>query len=301
MLNRLGMIPVAVALAAGSGDDATGYRAEVERWRQQREQTLKADDGWLTLVGLQWLRPGETTLGSDPSSDVLLPPGAAATVGVLTLGSDGQARFKSESGVAVTVGGKPFAEGALKSDADVLTVGTIRVLLIKRGTRYALRIKDNASEARSAFSGLRWYPVDEAWKVKARFVPHAKPMTLAIDTIVGERESIESPGDVTFTIAGNDYRLRALKEGDHLWFVFRDKTAGRTTQGNARQLSAEMPGKDGVVTLDFNKATNLPCAYTSYATCPLPPKENRLGLEITAGEMKYEARPLVAVEGAGSR
>jgi uncharacterized protein len=281
------LVPSVGAIAAI--DD--GYRAEVERWRQKREENLKADDGWLTLVGLHWLRPGSTRLGSDPSSDILLPESAPARVGELTL-SDGKASLRVEPGVVVHRDGKPFDGGEVRSDtggkADILALGDIRLIVIKRGERLALRVKDNHSKSRASFAGLKWYPVEESWRIRARFEPSATPTRIVLDTIVGEQDSIESPGFALFERGGKTYRLQAAREGDKLWFVIRDGTSGRTTHGGARQLSADPPDAEGNVVLDFNKAVNLPCAFTSFATCPLAPRQNRLELPITAGELKYE-------------
>ncbi len=275
--------------AAFGGDR---YEQDVEKWRRQREADLKADDGWLTVSGLFWLRPGETRIGSDPSNDILLPAHAPSSVGTATL-QEGRVRFESAPGVTVLRGGKAFPSGELHSDADqhpdTLTVGDIKLILLKRGQRLAIRLKDNRSPFRAEFAGLQWYPVREDWRIPAKFVAYPTPTKLVMDTIVGESEVEESPGYVTFEREGKTYRLQAAKlKNGGLWFVFRDKTSGRTTHGGARQLTADPP-KGDVVVLDFNKAINLPCAYIPYATCPLAPAQNRLGLEIDAGELKYES------------
>jgi uncharacterized protein (DUF1684 family) len=170
-------------------------------------------------------------------------------------------------------------------------VGDVKLILLKRGMRFAVRTKDNRSPIRAGFAGLRWYPVRADWRIEARFVPFPTPTTLKLDTIVGETETTDSPGTVTFERAGKVYHLQpARQKNGSLWFVFRDGTSGRTTHGGARQLYADPP-RDGVVVLDFNKAVNLPCAYIPYATCPLAPPQNRLGLAIEAGELKYESSP----------
>jgi hypothetical protein len=279
---------VALAPPARAADD---YRAEVERFRQARESSLKADDGWLTVSGLAWVRPGETRVGGDPSADVLLPEGAPPLVGVLTLDGE-KAAFRPERGVAVLRDGEPFAGGEIRSDAwgkaDVLAVGRFRLILLKRGERFAIRIKDNDSEVRRDFAGLRWFPVATDWKVTAKFTPHPVPSKIEFDTIVGGRDVLDSPGYATFERDGKTYRLDAASEPDgRLWFVFRDATSGRTTPTNARQLIADPPLGDTVI-LDFNKAVNLPCAYTPHATCPIAPPQNRLSLPITAGEQTYQ-------------
>ena len=269
------------------------YRTSIETFRRDRETSLKAEDGWLSVAGLFWIKPGETRIGEDPASDVLLPTGAPARLGLLTL-KEGKAHFQPEAGVDVTLDGKPFSGGDIRTDADgkanVLGFGRFRLIVIKRGARFALRLKDNASPIRTEFAGLRWFPIDESWKVEARFVKHVIPTRLTFDTIVGEQDVLESPGYVTFDRDGKTYRLDAAAQPDgKLWFVFRDGTSGRTTPGNARQLTTDGPVK-GRVTLDFNKTVCLPCAYTPHATCPIAPPQNRLSLTINAGEMNYIPR-----------
>ena len=273
-----------------SGD---AYRVEVEAFRKAREATLKADDGWLTVSGLFWVKPGETRIGGDPSSDVLLPSGAPEHLGVLTM-AEGKATFRVDPGAgrharrpAVRVGRDPLRRRG-RGKSSVLAFGRFKLLLLKRGARHALRLKDNASEIRENFAGLRWFPVDQGWKVEAKFVPHPLPSRITFDTIVGEADVHESPGYATFERDGKTYRLDAAAQPDgRLWFVFRDATSGRTTPANARQLTAEAPLGD-VVVLDFNKAVNLPCAYTPHATCPIAPPQNRLPLAVTAGERNYQ-------------
>jgi uncharacterized protein (DUF1684 family) len=291
-----------LAFTASGGDDS--YRTEIERWRQKREADLKADDGWLTVCGLFWLKPGETSIGSDPSNDVLLPPRTPGSVGMIRL-EDGRAFFRPAQGETVMRNGAAFDGGLIHSDADehpdTLAVGDVRLILIKRGQRYALRLKDNHSPIRTNFAGLRWYPASEDWRIQSKFVAYPTPSKLVLDTIVGESESAESPGYVEFERAGTIYKLQAIgQKNGSLWFVFRDGTSGRATHGGARQLYADAP-KGDVVVLDFNKATNLPCAYIPYATCPLAPAQNRLSVAIEAGELKYEPQRGDRSVGEGGR
>jgi uncharacterized protein (DUF1684 family) len=276
--------------SAKAGDES--YRDEVEHWRQKREADLKADDGWLSVSGLFWLTPGETKVGSDPANDVMLPARAPALLGTLTL-NQGQAVFQVAPGVTITRNGMAFESGPIHSDADehpdTLAVGDLKLILLKRGQKFALRLKDKQNPLRTSFAGLRWYPVREEWRVQGRFVAYPAPTQMVLDTIVGEAELTESPGYVSFERDGTEFRLQAISQKNGtLWFVFRDGTSGRTTHSGARQLYADAP-RGGVVTLDFNKATNLPCAYIPYATCPLAPRQNRLGMAVEAGELKYEA------------
>jgi uncharacterized protein len=279
-------------LGATSAQEDTAYLAEIERWREKRLADLKAEDGWLSVTGLYWLRPGETHVGSDPSCDLLLPERLPGSIGSLSL-TEGNVDFRPAPGIAVMRNGQPFQGGPIHSDADehpdVLAVADVKLILLKRGQRFAIRTKDKQSPLRTSFAGLRWYPPRENWRIRATFVPHASSTKLKLDTIVGETEAFESPGHVTFERDGKKYRLdAAAQKNGSLWFVFRDGTSGRTTHGGARQLDAEPP-KGGVVILDFNNAVNLPCAYIPYATCPLAPPQNRLKLAIEAGELKYES------------
>jgi uncharacterized protein (DUF1684 family) len=277
-----------LGFTAAVADDR--YRDQIERWRQKREADLKADDGWLTVTGLYWLRPGENRIGSDPANDLLLPARAPVSVGTIDL-SQGKASFQPTSGVTVTRNGLPFPGGPIHSDADdhpdTLAVGDIKLILLKRGDRFAVRTKDNQSAVRAGFAGLSWYPVRQEWRIHARFVAYPTPTKLKMDTIVGETETMDSPGYATFERGGKVYRVQAAgQKNGSLWFVFRDGTSGRTTHGGARQLYADAP-RGGSVELDFNKAVNLPCAYIPYATCPLAPRQNRLDLAIEAGELRY--------------
>jgi uncharacterized protein (DUF1684 family) len=262
------------------------YREEIEQWRQKREAALKADGGWLTVSGLFWLKEGPNTIGSDASNDILLPESAPVHLGAIEIQSD-RATFTGRDR-AVTLNGKPVTSAEIHPDgSDALVAGPLQLLLIKRGSRLALRLKDNNSKARREFTHLSWYPVDEDWKITARFIPAPTATKLVFDTVIGEQETSDSPGYAEFERDGKTFRLQAAAEGKRLFFVLRDQTSGKTTYPASRFLYSE-PARDGLVTLDFNKAENPPCAFTDFATCPLPPPQNRLALAITAGERKYE-------------
>jgi uncharacterized protein len=280
---------VLLALPALAAPDDS-YRAEVEAWRREREERLKADDGWLSVVGLHWLDEGPHAMGRDRGNEIVLPAGPGLA-GVLERRGDGT-RVRLTEGLAATVNGRPAAGTVeLKTDAagdaDVLAFATLRLTVIKRGERYGLRIKDSASAARRAFTGLRWFPVDEAYRVRARFLPAARPGTIPIPNVLGQVEPMPSPGEVVFTLGGREHRLQpVLERGEtQLFFIFRDQTAGHETYPSGRFLYADPP-QDGALVLDFNRAYSPPCAFTDFATCPLPPPQNRLPLRIEAGELR---------------
>jgi uncharacterized protein (DUF1684 family) len=272
--------------AATSGD----YRRSIEAWRAEREAKLKADDGWLTLVGLHWLRTGPNQVGGSPTVDVPLPAGSAPhAVGTIAF-AGGVARFTPEPGVDVRINGAPARPQVLRpqpGDYDVVTTGSVTFFVIKRGDRYGVRVRDANSAERRGFEGLRWYPVREDYRVKARFIPHENPASIMIANVLGAVEPWPTPGEVVFTLGGREFTLHPVLDGpdaNELFFIFRDGTTGSETYPGGRFLYAPMP-KNGEVVLDFNKAESPPCAFTAFATCPLPPRENALPIRIEAGEL----------------
>ena len=290
------LLAAALALAVPSTPTtpaAGGYAAEIQKWREQREARLKANGGWLTVAGLYWLKDGENRFGADPSCEVVLPPGSAPAVAGVIVFHDGKTTVKVEPGVTVTAGGKPVATMDLKDEStgspDVLTLGPLMMHVIKRGDRYAIRLKDMNSRFRKEFTGLHWFPIKESYRVTARWEPHDPPRQIAVPTILGTTEMMPSPGRAVFTINGQELKLDpVLEEPDstELFIIFKDLTSGKETYPAGRFLYAETP-TDGVLVLDFNKAYNPPCAFTPYATCPLPPEQNRLPVRIDAGEQNY--------------
>jgi uncharacterized protein (DUF1684 family) len=187
----------------------------------------------------------------------------------------------------LTLNGKPATETTLREDDDILAINHLKFYLIRRGDRAGIRLKDNDSETRKHFQGLAWYPIDQAWRIQAKFTAWSAVHSLVFHNTIGQEETEPSPGYVTFQKDGREFRLGAMLDEGKLFFVLRDQTSGKTTYGASRFLYAKQP-QNGMVWLDFNQAENPPCAFTAYATCPLPPPQNRLALAITAGEKKYE-------------
>ena len=288
---RIAVFFAAVSLAAGFG--TMTYTEEVEHWRAHREATLKAEDGWLSLAGLFWLKEGSNPVGSAPGNSILLPRGPA-NLGTINY-HEGKAVFVPQPGSVLTVNGQAPTTAALKSDAggakpDLMRVGDFTFFVIHRGERDGIRLRDTQSQARRGFHGLRWYPPNQAYRVTAKWVAYPEPKILAVPNILGETEHTPSPGYAEFTLNGHEIRLDPVVEDGTLFFVFRDTTAGKETYGSGRFLHTAMP-KEGRVVLDFNEAYNPPCAFTPYATCPLPPKQNRLTIPIEAGELNYGEHP----------
>ena len=288
---------MAVVLAAAATAADAAYVAEIEKWRTTREERLKADGGWLAVTGLFWLKDGANTVGSAEGSDVRLPATAPAGVGVIGF-AGGKATLTPAPGAKIELAGKPAntpvsGPTVLRADTadggpDVLVMGPVSLQVIERGGRYGVRMKDNQSEQRRAFKGLQWYPVVPAGRVVAKFVPHTTPTTIPIANVLGQEDQLSSPGYAVFDWNGTEVRLHPVLEdpaSKQLFFIFKDGTSGRDTYPAGRYLYTELP-KDGTVVLDLNKAYSPPCAFTAYATCPLPPPQNRLKVRIEAGEKK---------------
>jgi uncharacterized protein (DUF1684 family) len=264
----------------------TPYQLQVEQWRAEHQREIAKDFGWLTVVGLDWLKEGDNRVGADPSDEVVLPPGSAPQRVAVISWHAGKAILHPVPGVPLMLNGKPVTVAPLREDNDVLAINHLQFFLILRGDRAGIRLKDNDSAARKHFPGLSWYPADPSWRIQAKFTPWPAPHALSFHNTIGQEEHEASPGYATFQKDGREFRLEPMLDDGKLFFVIRDETSGKTTYGASRFLYAE-PATNGVVVLDFNKAENPPCAFTSYATCPLPPPQNRLALAITAGEKKY--------------
>ena len=266
------------------------YRTQIENWRRAYETTLKSEDGWLTVTGLYWLHEGENKFGSDPLNDIVLTEGnVPAELGSFNM-HDGKIEVRINAGVQIKLKGQPVQSAAILPDSDDrLAIGDLSLLVHKSGDRYAVRLKNKNSKLRKNFAGLTWFPIDEHYRVTAKFVPYDPPHELEIQNQAGDTLKIPSPGYAEFTLAGEPYRLEAIAQPTGLNFIFRDLTSGKETYPAARFLDTPPP-KDGQLILDFNEAYNPPCAYNPYTTCPLPPPENRLRIKIEAGEMMYKGR-----------
>lgn len=285
------LLSSALALSAQTPD---AYTQSVNAWHAAREARLAAEDGWLSLIGRDWLNQGENTIGSAPGSTVLLPGWAAPAKAGLFVMEGTTVRFRPLPGSGLLLNGKPATEAVLKSDADgtpdVLSAGRVKFYLIRRGTHLGVRVKDPENPARKAFHGVPRYPVDAAWRVEAEFIPYATPQVRAIPTVLGTTQSMTAPGLLTFKVGGREVSLEPmLEEGEHpeLFLIFKDATSAHGTYPAGRFLYADLP-KGGKVTLDFNRAINPPCAFTLFATCPLPPKSNFLDFPVPAGEKEPE-------------
>ena len=274
-------------------EDPAFVQAELE-WREQRDQRMQTPTSWLTIAGLFWLEEGENTFGTDPQNKIQLPQGSApAFAGKFTMKGD-QVEVIALNNTELTIEDDPAKKKVLKSDAegrpDVIDHADLKMWVIKRGDRLAIRLRDQNAPAFLNYAGLDFYPPRQKYKLKAKFVPYDPPKMETIATVVGTTDEMRVPGYVSFEIDGKPYRLDAFgdyPESKRLFIVMRDGTSGEETYGASRFMSAEV-SDDGSVDLNFNRAYNPPCAYTAFATCPLPPPQNILSVKIEAGEKMYK-------------
>jgi uncharacterized protein (DUF1684 family) len=304
----LARIPAAAACAvlvlAGTGAlapravraepaEQAAEQAEVERWRAARVQSLTGETGWLSLVGLLWLQEGPNTFGRDRGNALVLDnPALAARAGTFLV-SGHRVRFEAAAGAGITHQGQPVTQIELASDAEgeptVVSSGSLRFFVIERAGRLGVRVRDLDSPRRLDFRGLDYFPVASEWKVSARFEPYQPARRIRITNILGMEDEALSPGAVVFSRDGREWRLQTVLENPadtQLFIMFQDATSGHETYGGGRFMYVPLP-QDGATVLDFNKAYNPPCALNDFATCPLPPPENRLALRVDAGELRY--------------
>jgi len=278
------------AAGYGRAEDAS-YVEEIEAWRAEREANLEKDDSWLTVAGLYWLRDGENWVGADTANDFVLPEGSAPpVVGVFDF-HEGKTTFRPQQGVTVTQYGKPVEQAALGSEEkEAISIGKLSMWVHRSGDRLAIRLRDLDSSIRKEFTGLVWFPVDPRFRVTAKFEAYARPRDVEILNMLGDVERYQSPGTVTFAVAGETVQMEPVSSSDGgLWFIFRDATSGNESYPAARFLQTDAP-RNGQVVIDFNKAYNPPCAFNPHTTCPMPAKENRLKVPIRAGEKDYHKK-----------
>lgn len=301
MKRRLDLLAVACVWFGGTlsaTDTATAreyYERAIGQQRQLREAILTKPDGWLSLIGLHFLKDGANRIGSAKDNEVVLAAGPAR-IGVATLGADGVVTLVAEAAAGAQVDGKAITRVVLKPDEGavkptLVTVGPVSFFVIERGGKKALRVKNSESERRAQFVGLDYFPIDASWCIAARWVEFERSRQIPLTNILGQVSPALVPGKAVFEREGKTYELLAIDEGPNepLFFVISDATSGKETYAAARFIYAER-AKDGKIVLDFNRAENPPCAFTPFATCPLPPKENRLPFAVTAGEKNYRGK-----------
>lgn len=264
------------------------YRNEIETWRNQRLAALKAPDGWPSLAGLFKLREGENTFGAAPDNDLVFPESAPARMGVIHLQTDSIYMQIAES-VPVRIKDSLIQEAPLSAEQPVLFEhAALNWYMIERGGQYFIRLRDTLHQARQTLTGIPHFPVDRKWRVQATFIPFDPPKTIPVRNVLDMDIDSECEGKLQFEMEGKTHEIWVLDGGPEEYFlIIADLTTGEETYGGGRYLYVPKPDADGKTIIDFNKAYNPPCVFTKYATCLLPPVQNRLDLAIRAGEKMY--------------
>ena len=290
---QVALILVLLFLAACVSEIDPAYISEIDHWHAGRIDRLTTADGWLTLAGLHPLHEGVNTVGSVAGMSAQLVDKAPAKVGAITIG-DEQILFTAHPGIQVFLAGGENQEPVIRlpllpdtsGDPTVLAVGSLSFYIIERDGLLFLRVKDRESDVLKHFAGIDRYPVDDLWRITAQLEEGSG--TTAVPNVLGQVAQAPSPGILVFKVKGKEYRLTPQGQpGQGMFIVFGDATNGQGTYPGGRFLSAEAPGEDGLVVLDFNKSTNPPCVFTPFATCPLPAVESILDVAIEAGEKMW--------------
>jgi len=287
-------VPLVLMLLAACGRaepefDIAAYEQEVLDWRAGRLERLLAPTGYLNQIGLHWLEPGVYVIGSDPDSDIVVPATAAPRIGEIRVGGDG-VRLVVDEGVEVLNNeGQPVSDIAMPADTTGTAVSlshrSLAWIVIERGGKLAIRIRDFEHPFVENFGPLPYYEIDPALRVTATFEPYAEPRTISVDTVIeGFQQFPVAPGVASFELNGQRYDLEPTISGDKLFFVFGDETNRDETYGAGRFVYADAPGDDGVLVLDFNQSYSPPCAFNDFSTCPIASPRNRLPVRIEAGE-----------------
>ncbi|QBZ97537.1 DUF1684 domain-containing protein [Flavobacterium sangjuense] len=290
ILQPLLLIAIMVT-ATSSYSQKTDYKKEIDTWHKKREEKLKAENGWLNLAGLYWLKEGKNTFGSSDKNQIQFPEGTIDDFAGYFERIGTTVKIVVNKEVLINLNGKPIDEAIVFHPDSIkplaLSHKDLRWTIIKREDRIGIRLRNLKSPLLESFHGVERFPVDANWKIEATLVKTDQPIEIPITNVLGQTTKEKSSGKLVFTVNNEKCSLDVLDEEDGFFILFGDETNGDQTYPAGRFLSASKPDKNGKVILDFNKATNPPCAFTAYATCPLPPIQNRLPVAIKAGEKVF--------------
>lgn len=269
----------------------TAYKQEIDNWHKQRVASLVAPNGWVNLEGLFWLSPGKNSFGSDEGNDLVYHNPAFPKQAGYFVWENGIVTWTSNDGIKVSILDSAITSAQIfdeTKNAPLLALGSFRWNIIKRDDRIGVRFRNLESPALKKFKGIERFDVQEQWRVTAHLEPVSQS-SLLITNVLGQTNAESTPGKLVFTIGNEIYRLDPITEDDQLFILFGDETSGKLTYPSGRFLYANKPDVNGNTILDFNKAYNPPCAFSNYATCPLPPRQNILPIAVTAGEKDYHS------------
>lgn len=265
------------------------YKADIFNWKSKRIERLKAENGWLNLVGLHWIDEGINVFGSDEENDIIFPENTPVQIGAV-IKFKGNLSISINDSIEVYVNNTLIKDHEIRTDKDDSTtyfkMGRYKWHIIYRSGKFAIRLRDLESPLIDSLQEIPSFPVDTKWRINAEYQAFANPIEIEIANVIGTTDIEMCYGTLNFKVDNVEYELYPIGNGktDDLFLIFADETSAKETYGGGRYLNVKMPDSTGKTIIDFNKATNPPCAFTEFATCPLPPKENILGIKITAGE-----------------
>ena len=268
---------------------AQNYQQEIDTWHQKRVESLLSPTGWFNLEGLFWLKPGKNTFGSGAANDMVYANPSFPKMAGSFEWENGKVNWITETGIKVTVNDSVIDRSTIFEEGKkvvLLALENFRWNIIKRDDKIGVRFRNLQASAVKNFKEIKRYLVKEQWQIMAHLEAAPKASVL-ITNVLGQTKPEESPGKLVFTVNGKTFQLDPILEGNQLFILFGDATSGKETYPSGRFLYAQLPDANGNTVLDFNKAINPPCAFSTFATCPLPPKQNILPIAITAGEKDY--------------
>jgi uncharacterized protein (DUF1684 family) len=263
------------------------YRQSIDEWQKERDETIRRENGWLSLAGLSWLKIGKNQLGSDPKSEILLPERIPANIGHLEYNGK-SVTLRAKPGQKINVNDKETDFAVLQPDItenpSYIKLQDVQLVVIQRGNKLGVRMWDNQREERRSFPARTWFDIDENFRIPATYTPYDRPKMAYFPDIAGEKSELPVDGYLSFQFNGKDYQLDINKEDDGELFIrFWDPTSKEESYPTGRYLRADVEA-DGKIFIDFNKAYCPPCAFTDFATCIFAPEQNHLDFRVTAGE-----------------
>jgi uncharacterized protein (DUF1684 family) len=285
-----------LTILVSTNAQSNSYLAEMKQWDGARIAALKDPNGWLNLEGLFWLKKGVNSFGSSSTNDLVYDNAAFPKYLGDFIFENGKVFWKDASLEKITIkdntGLVVANDGALNllSEIEGTYISQWKDfvwVVIQREDKVGVRFRNLKAKTLLEFKGIERFPVDAKWRIKAKVIPQNQN-PLMIMNVLGQNTAQKHGGQLVFEIEGKTYRLDAIDEGGiRLFVTFADATSGKTTYGSGRFIELDKPDAEGFTYIDFNKAYNPPCAFTEFATCPLPPPQNRLSIAIPAGEKKY--------------
>ncbi len=271
--------------------DLESYMEEIQLWHQKRNEYQVSENGWVNLAGLFWLKEGINSFGSDVVNNLVFPEGKAPEKAGYMVVQNGTVTVKANPGIIFRYNNREAGSGLLyhpDSSRITMAYGSLLWFVIKRDDKLGIRLRDLESPLLTAFKGIEFYPINKAWRIEGKVEWADSSRTVEITNVLGQTLQQRSVASLVFEHEGRRYRLDAFDEdNDEFFVIFGDDTNARETYGAGRYLYVPLPDSSGKVILDFNKAYNPPCAFTEFATCPLPPRQNILPFAIPAGEKNY--------------